>query len=214
MISLYHPGTSWLHRLPAGGKLIALAVVSLALMSQTSLPMLGAALGVTLVLYRSLGPGWVGRLAVIRSLLPLALVLLAFHGLTGDWLLGAAVALRLVVLMTLANLVTLTTRMDAMLAAVEPLFRPLSLFGISPRVPSLAVVLVIRFVPVLHQVQLALREAWQARGGRKSSWRIVPPLIIQALKLADHVADALSARGGASGMVPSSGAMARQTESV
>ena len=204
MISLYHPGRSWLHRMPAGLKLLALAALSLVLMPQTSLPLLAGTLLVTVALYRSMGPGGLARLAVLRALLPIAVVLFVFQGVVGTWQMGAVVVLRFLVLVLLANLVTLTTRMDAMLAAVEPLFKPLALVGVPPRVPSLAVIMAIRFVPVLHHVQQALGEAWQARGGGRMSWRIIPPLIVVALKMADHVADALSARGGAAGLSPPS----------
>lgn len=199
MISLYHPGHTWLHDMPAGWKLLLLALASLFLVPLQQVMILSGALAGTLLLYASLRPAGLHRLSMIRPLAPLLLVIFLFHGLTGDWRLGAVVVLRLSVLVLLANLVTLTTRMDDLLGAIQPLFAPLRLVGISPRVPALAIVLVIRFVPVLRGIQLALAEAWRARAGGRVGWQILMPLIVQALIMSDQVAEALTARGGAAG---------------
>lgn len=217
MIGLYVEGGSWLHRLAAGWKLIVLLLVSILIMQLRSVPQLSLALAATLALYPVLGMGWIRRLQVLRPLWPILVIILLVHGLPGDWSLGLLVVLRLCTMVLLAHLVTLTTRLDAMLAAIEPLFRPLAWIGISPRLPALAMVLVIRFVPVLAGIREALDEAWRARdpserglGRRRTRWygkwrkmrALLPPLLIQALRLSDQVAEALTARGGAAGFRP------------
>lgn len=203
MIALYLPGQSLLHRCPAGFKLLALMGLGLLVMPQTSVLALGPGLVAMVALYRlSLGAGGWQQLRILRALGLILLLIFVFHALLGDWHLGLVAVLRLALMVLAANLVTLTTRMDAMLEAVTPLFRPLAWAGLPPKVPALAIVLVIRFVPVLYQVQNGLMEAWRARGGGAGSWRLIAPLLIQALKMADHVAEALAARGGAAGFRP------------
>jgi biotin transport system permease protein len=104
--------------------------------------------------------------------------------------------LRLVTAVALANLVTLTTRLDAMMAVVERAARPLERFGLSPRVLAVAIALVIRFTPVLLLRAGQLMEAWRARSPRRPGWRVVVPVTLAALDDAEHVAEALRARGG------------------
>ena len=55
----------------------------------------------------------------------------------------------------------------------------------------------IRFIPVMLLRMEALALAFRARSARRGSWRIVMPGVLAALDDADHVADALRARGGA-----------------
>ncbi|WP_106754562.1 energy-coupling factor transporter transmembrane component T family protein [Pannonibacter carbonis] len=200
MLSLYIPGSSFLHRMPAGIKLILLAFLSAVLMPVTEPLVLAGALGLALGLYALLGKEGIRQVQLVRPLLPILVILLLLHAVTGFVMEGVSVVLRLLTMVLLANLVTLTTRMDDMMAAVAPMFRPLALVGISPRRPALAVTLVLRFVPVLLAVYGALSEAWRARTGRPASWRLIAPLALQALKLSDHVAEALIARGGADGL--------------
>ncbi|NBN65478.1 energy-coupling factor transporter transmembrane protein EcfT [Microvirga tunisiensis] len=200
MLSLFVPGTSFAHRTPAGVKMILLAAVSALLMPVGNAFILAAALAGAASLYAVLGrEGW-RQMRLLRPLLPMLLLIAGLHGLMGTPMEGLTVVLRLLTMVLLANFVTLTTRMDDMMAALLPLFRPLALVGLSPRRPALAVSLVLRFIPLLLAVYGALGEAYRARTGRAGSWRLIAPLAIQALKLSDHVAEALIARGGADGL--------------
>jgi biotin transport system permease protein len=96
-----------------------------------------------------------------------------------------------------ANFVTMTTRLSDMMRVIERLLRPLSRLGLSARQLALAVALVIRFVPVMLARAGQIRESWRARSPRRPGWRILVPIILSALDDADHVAQALRARGGA-----------------
>ena len=49
---------------------------------------------------------------------------------------------------------------------------------------------------MLHRMDI-LRESWRARSPRRPGWRILLPATLAALDDADHVAEALRARGGA-----------------
>ncbi|SHM86459.1 energy-coupling factor transporter transmembrane component T family protein [Roseibium suaedae] len=199
MISLYLPGASWCHRLPARLKLILLAVVSMAVFPVQDFWILSALLALTLLAYSSLGKGGLQQVKALRPMGAMLAIIFLLHAVTGDWREGVVTIERLTALILLANLVTITTRMDDMMEAVMPLFAPLSWLGLSPRKPALAVTLVLRFAPVLLSVYSSLREAYQSRSGKRTSWRLMGPFMLQALAMADNVAEALTARGGAEG---------------
>ncbi|MCC6863501.1 MAG: energy-coupling factor transporter transmembrane protein EcfT, partial [Rhodobacteraceae bacterium] len=63
---------------------------------------------------------------------------------------------------------------------------------------SLSVALVIRFIPVLSTRMSQITEAFRARSPRRPGYRILIPAALSALDDADHVAEALRSRGGAS----------------
>lgn len=197
MISLYLPERTWLHAVPAGWKLLALALISLVAAPLNSLQVMAGLLLAALVLYASLGKAALKQIALLRPLWPLFLILLAFHWWNGDITAGLVVLARILAMVLLANAVTMTTRMDAMMDAVEPLLAPLRLFGGSPRAVALAVAMMIRFVPLLFALWEALNDSWRARTGKRGGWRLLAPFCIQTLRLSHHTAEALAARGGA-----------------
>ncbi|GAB2207744.1 energy-coupling factor transporter transmembrane component T [Roseibium sp. ROS1] len=200
MMSVYLQGNSWAHRIPAGLKLLAVAVASLLLLRYTSFWVLLPALAGVLLCYASLGREGLAQLKLLRAMSFLLAVLLALHWVSGSLLEGVTIILRLAIMILAANFVSVTTRMDDMLNAVQPLFRPLEFLGFSPRKPALGVALVLRFAPYMLVVFGQLREAWQARTGTQNSWRLLAPFAIQSLSMSDHVAEALKARGGSEGL--------------
>jgi len=200
MISIYLQGDSWAHRLPAGWKLLTVAVASLVLFQVVSAWVYLACLAAVLLCYASLGRDGLAQLKLLRSLTVVLAALLGLHWLSGTLWEGMVIVLRLVVMILAANFVSITTRLDDMLEAVQPLFRPLAVFGVSPRKPALGVALVLRFAPHMLLVYGLLREAWQARTGSKNSWRLLAPFAIQSLRMSDNVAEALKARGGSEGL--------------
>lgn len=195
MISGYLARDSVLHRLPAGAKLGGLAVLTLLLVPVTSPLVLIGALVVVLCVYLALGRDAVRRLAFLRTLLPLFLIIGVVHALANDWWSATGAVVRIVLMILLADLVTMTTTMQAMMDALAPVMRPLRVFGLDPRRLSLAVALVLRFVPVLLEAWRARGEAWRARTGRRVSFRLVAPFLAEALRMADQVAESLDARG-------------------
>jgi biotin transport system permease protein len=186
-----------LHRLPAGWKLAALAAASLWLFTLHS----GAALGVTIcatgAVYLWLGRDIAARgIALLRPLWPFLAVLGLWHLWIGDMAAGVFLAGRMLCAVALANLVTMTTQLEALIAVLTRLLAPTARIGLQPQVLALSVALVIRFTPVLMDKTAQLMQAWRARGGGRANWRIVLPIALIALDDADHVADALRARGG------------------
>jgi biotin transport system permease protein len=200
VIAVYLQGESWAHRLPAGLKLLTVALASLVLFQLSSVWVFLALLAAVLLCYASLGRAGLAQLKRLRGLSFFLGFLLALHWVSGTLAEGVVILLRLVVMILAANFVSLTTRLDDMLEAVQPLFRPLELIGVSPRKPALGVALVLRFAPYMILVYGQLREAWQARTGSRNSWRLLAPFAIQSLAMSDHVAEALKARGGSDGL--------------
>ncbi|HZX88753.1 MAG TPA: energy-coupling factor transporter transmembrane protein EcfT [Reyranella sp.] len=197
MISLYLPERTWLHTIPAGWKLIALALISLIITPFDNLPVMAALVVAVLALYASLGRAALAQIALLRPMWPLFAILLALHWWNGDVWLGLIVSLRILAMILLANAVTMTTRMDAMMDAIEPALAPLGWIGLSPRAVALAVAMMIRFVPLLFALWEALNEAYRARTGKRGGWRLLSAFCIQTLRLSHHTAEALAARGGA-----------------
>lgn len=197
MISLNSPVETRAHRWPAWVKLGGLCLVSTGLLlTDSPVPYLAAA-AVTLVLYAAPGARFLrAGLRSLRVVLPFAAVLLAWHLLTGDGAWGVLVTLRMVTLIALANLVTMTTGLAELVDLVGRLTAPLRRIGLPTHLLDTAVPLVIRFTPVLVARAEALAEAWRARSWRRPGWRLLLPLMLAALDDADHVGEALRARGG------------------
>ncbi|GAL15459.1 transmembrane component bioN of energizing module of biotin ECF transporter [Vibrio astriarenae] len=127
---------------------------------------------------------------------PFVVLLLLWHGWGGELEQGVIIALRLVSAVALANLVTMTTRLSDMLEVVHFLTKPLRKVGLNTRALELAMALVIRMTPTLVVKGRLLAQAWRARSNGKFSWRVILPFTLTTLDDADHVAEALRARGG------------------
>lgn len=197
MLSLTSPVETPFHRIPAPLKFAALALATVCLFLADALWVQALGLLVTAALYLWAGPvfareGWRN----LRPLLWLVVVLAVWHGLTGAWAEGAQIVLRMVTLVALATLVTMTSRLEDVIGLVTRLARPLRRLGLPSEAVGLAVALVIRFTPVLKDRADALGQAWRARSARRPGWRLLGPLVLAAVDDADHVAEALRARGG------------------
>ena len=198
MISLTSPVETRAHGWPAGVKLAALCVSTVLLFLSDDLWVQGGAFIAVMAGYLALG-GVDFLRAGLRSLkiLTMFLVIIAvWHAVTGTWVDGAVVALRLLAAVSLANLVTMTTRLTDMTDVVAKLTKPLAIIGMNPRLLELAIALVIRFTPVLIEKGTALNMAWRARSHRRPGWRVILPFVVLAIDESDHVAEALRARGG------------------
>src|SRR3990167_6591155 len=55
---------------------------------------------------------------------------------------------------------------------------------------------VIRFIPVMQDRAEQISQSWRARSARRAGWRVLMPATLAALDDAEHVAEALRARGG------------------
>ncbi|WEF24191.1 CbiQ family ECF transporter T component [Paracoccus sp. S3-43] len=197
MISLTSPVETWAHRLPAGAKLLILSALTVALFLADRPWVLALALLAIAALYLSAGAVFLGQgLRHLRLLWPFLLLIAIWHGLTGQVQAGLIIALRLLAALALANFVTMTTRLTDMIAVLTWLLAPLRRIGLPARAVTLAIAMVLRFTPMLVENGQRLSMSWRARSHRRPNWRIVMPMAALALDDADHVAEALRARGG------------------
>jgi biotin transport system permease protein len=198
MLTLTSPVETWAHRLPAGGKLAAMALATTGLFLLASPLPLVLALVCGVALYLSGGRSFaVAGLGLLRPLWPFVLIVGLWHLWTEEILAGVVILLRMVTAVGLANFVTMTTRLSDMLAVFERLARALQPLGLSPRRLALAVALVIRFIPVMLGRLAQITAAWRARSPRRPRWRVLVPATLAALDDAERTAEALRARGGA-----------------
>ncbi|MDO5620626.1 MAG: energy-coupling factor transporter transmembrane component T [Paracoccus sp. (in: a-proteobacteria)] len=197
MISLTSPVKTRAHGWPAGAKLAGLCLATWVLFWARDPVVQAVIFAGVLLLYAA--PGRVffaAGLAGVRMIWPFVVLILVWHAVTDDLRNGVVVALRMVNAVALANLVTMTTRLDQMMAVLRWLLTPLRRLGLPVHLLETAVALVIRFTPVLMARAGLLRQAWQARSPRRPGWRLMQPLMLQALDEADQVGQALQARGG------------------
>jgi biotin transport system permease protein len=195
MISLYISGDSWMHRQPAGVKLLAVLALSITVLAAQSLIWLLLLLVGAAGAYQSLGPKGGHRLIALRFLLPLILSLAFIQGFIVGWEAALRASLKILVMIMAADLVTATTPTQAMLNCVQRLIGPLCRrIGGDPRKISLAVALMIRFIPVLSAQWRAQRDAWSARSHRGPGLQLLIPFMAQALLRTDQIAESLQSR--------------------
>jgi biotin transport system permease protein len=196
LTSLHVEGTGILHRMPVKPKLFGLMVFGLALHFVDHPLVLGTALVLTALLYRSTG---IGLSEGFRRLKPV-LFTIGFLAAVNLWLLSPqealVITLRLVAILFLASAVTASTTIADFMAAVTDLARPMERLGLLKAADlGLAFGLVLRFVPEIAARYEALKEAHAARGIPIKLSRMLGPLIISTLKDADRIAEAIDARG-------------------
>lgn len=194
-IGLYHPGTSLLHRMSAGWKLLGLTVAVIVIVLLTTPWQLGIAalvLAGGFALARiPLRVAWAQLWPMRWFLLFIAVFQVIFTGperavmVVGVLLLTVAVA----------SLVTLTTRVTDMLDVCRRLLGPLRRFGVDPDRVGLVLALTIRCIPLMVDIVRAVSEARKARGGGFSLRAMAAPVVVRALRSADALGDALIARG-------------------
>ncbi len=199
MIALTWPHPTPLHRLRAGPKLLALVVWTATVMMIDRPEVLLGCLALTLLAYAVCGWRFTrAGLRVLRPVLPLLLVIALWHLWLEEVRAGAVMVLRFGTAILAANLVTMTSRLDALAAVLAWVAAPLRHVGLPPAVPAMAVALMIRTVPVTAERYARLTDAWRARATGKPRWRVVTPTLLGALDDSERLADALRARGGLS----------------
>ena len=194
MIGVFHPGTSLVHRAPALLKLGLLTLIVTVVAVAPSPIVLGAASVLVVVLVAvariPLRLAW----SQVVPILWVLAVAVPVQVLFGGWEAAAVMAVRLVLAVALAAVYTLTTPVTATLDAMQALLRPFRRWIDADRV-GLALALTIRCVPLLADLVREVLEARRARGAEGSLTALAVPVIVRALRTADHLGEALTARG-------------------
>ncbi|AYG04636.1 energy-coupling factor transporter transmembrane component T [Gryllotalpicola protaetiae] len=198
MLTLYRPGNGRLHRMPAGPKVLLLLAVVLGV---SLLPAVwwaaGAAAAVTILAYAMAGLGdgmrELGR--QVRSVRWVVAITLAGQLVFLGPEQAVANASRVVAAVVIAALLVITTRVSALLHAVERGLHPLQRLRVDPQRVALLLTVTLNTIPVLARLAGEVRDAQRARGTRASLRLFVVPFLVVALKHADEFGDALTARG-------------------
>ncbi|KZD02539.1 MULTISPECIES: energy-coupling factor transporter transmembrane component T [unclassified Thalassospira] len=191
---LYIHGQSALHRAAAGAKILAMVALGTGVFLIPDWSVVAFVLATVLLLYPASGFGPRIMWAQIKSILWLLVIFFAVQLWLNDWQAGLLVVTRIAAIVMFASLVTLTTKTSDLLASLERAMQPLRPIGVNPEKVSLAISMVLRFIPVISTVASEIRDAQRARGLDRSIVAMVVPLIIRTLKMADDVADAIDAR--------------------
>lgn len=194
MLGLYVDTKSPIHELCAGVKLVCLVVAGTAVFLTERWDHLFIALGAVGLLYLiariPCGIAW----TQVRPLFPLLAIIFIFQALFDHWAVGVTLVTRFLILILLASLLTLTTRVSETIEVIEKAMRPFKRFGVNPAKVSLAISLSIRFLPLIAQKFDEVREAQKARGLGGSVVATAIPLIVRTLRMANDIAEALEAR--------------------
>lgn len=195
LLGIHHPGSTLLHRLRAGTKLLLLMLAGLVVVlvagPLSAVCFLGAAVLVLL---------WSGaRLAVtvraLRGLLVMTVLLAGWHVWQNGWPRAVEVVGDLLTLVLLATTLTVTTPVDEIMDAVTGALRPLRRFGVDPEAVGLAFSLMLRAIPSTMGIARETRDAALARGLERDPRARLTPLVLRVVAQARATGDALHARG-------------------
>ncbi len=222
LLGQYRPIDSYLHRLDARAKLLpVILVLVLALFTGSML----FYLIVLAILLASLLASGLGARTLFRNFRPMLLLIvitsayhLIFSGrgspvqftLFGWSILSGAIqsaefySLRLILFMSVAFLITLTNSPSDLAEAFTKLIRPLRHLKVPVNDLGLIVFTSMRFIPILYEEFVAIRNAQITRGVeftggfltrvKRSSYLLIP-VFVAAIGRADELALAIEARG-------------------
>lgn len=188
MLSLYQPGNSLIHRLPAWSKLLVLAIV-LAVVSMLPKSVYVASIFTGLVVFSFLLSGY-SPMVYLKTLWKLkffALIIFIPQAIVLGLELGANSSAVLLNGIVLATLVTMTTKTSEIVALIQRLTRSENF--------ALLIGLSINSIAVVSGIARDIVEAGKARGVRPSTVRQLINLFVVSLGQAEIYAEALAARG-------------------
>lgn len=194
MLSLYIHRDTAVHAVAPGLKVAGLFALGIAVFLTDDPLILSAVLAAVLAGFAIARVSWRQIWRQFRPALVMIAVIFAIHAALGDWLLGVATVLRLAILLLAATLVTLTTRVSAMIETIERGLRPLKPLGVNPAKVGMMLSMTIRFIPMLFDMLQDIRAAQRARGLERSIVAVVVPLLIRALRSGNDLTEAIEAR--------------------
>lgn len=195
LMGVYQPGTTLLHRVPAGAKLLTMAVLSLVVVTWRS-PVATAALLVAvlgLLLWARVRVRLLLR--TLRGLLVLVVLLSAWQAWQRGWEHAFTVVGSLVGLILLATVLTVTTSVDEMLDTLVRALGPARRLGVDPERVALAFSLMVRGIPTTLDLAVETRQAAMARGLERHPRALLVPMVLRSVAHARATGEALHARG-------------------
>ncbi len=194
MGSLYSDHPTWLHAVPAGVKLVFLALLGTGVFfTQDSFVLSGCAAGCVLI-FASLGQATARAKPLLMGLVFASALIGMFHLYMQQPIVGVVSVLRLLSTTLMGIALTLTTRYTDLLGVLEWLLGPLRWMGVQPERLSLQVALMLRFTEHFFIVWRRLDDAHRLRTGKVGGFKILAPLTIHMLIAARRVADTLHVR--------------------
>lgn len=194
-LGLYEPGSSVLHRAPAGPSFVLVLGFVATTVALGSPWWLGGACVLVAAGFLAARIPWRRVWPLLRTLALVVVLILAVQW----WFLGPrgalVVCLRIVAALGVATLFTLVTRVDDLVSAVQRALGPLRRFGVDPERVGIVVGLVVQAVGTLAGIAGAVREAARARGAERSVTAFAVPFVVRTLRYADELGEALAARG-------------------
>jgi len=195
VIGQYVPGCSVVHRSPAGLQLAGVLVLAVVLAVLPawwhSLPFFG----LVLLAYGTTGVGVTGLARQLSPLAPIVLAVGIFQTVVLGWRTAVDVIVTLLTVVLAAGLVSLTTRMTALIEVIVRLLNPLRRLGVRAERVALLIALSLRSVTVVVSLAAEVRDAQRARGRPASARAFAVPLLVRSLRHAEQMGDALAARG-------------------
>lgn len=195
-LGVYVPGSTLIHRLPAGFKFVFLLVFIITTTIFAKTPVVAAAcfafpLLLMLLIRIPLRIIW-GQLCPVVPFL-------AFYAALMWWQQGWSQALTIILVImsniAMSALLTLTTTVAEMMDALEKALAPTARFGVPVETISLAISLTIRLIPLQFGTISEVLDARKARGADFSIAAFGTPVIIRSIRRARNIGDALLARG-------------------
>ena len=194
MGSLYSEQHTWLHNIPAGVKLLMLALLGTGLFLTDQLIWLAVATAVCVAIYASLGRASSRAKPLLIGVLVASALVASFHLFMQHPALAAITVMRLVSATLMGIALTLTTRYSDLLQVFEWVLSPLQRVGIKTESIALQLSLMLRFTEHFFVLWRRLDDAHRVRTGKAGGFKILAPLTLHILMTARRVADALHLR--------------------
>lgn len=195
LVGVHQPGHSWVHRCPAGTKLLLLATFSLAVVLTRSAPAAPVFLTVALLPAAVAGVRLGTLLRATRAVLVLALLASALQWWVDGPAKAAETLVDLVALALAAITVSATTPVNDVLDTVVRALGPFQRLGVDPERVALAFSLAVGALPGTVALALETRDAARARGLGRHPRAYLTPFVVRVVARAHEQGDALAARG-------------------
>ncbi|MEG1969982.1 MAG: energy-coupling factor transporter transmembrane component T [Burkholderiaceae bacterium] len=194
MEALYRERRSWLHSVPAGLKLLLVAVLGTVFFLVARLDVLSGAALACSVMVASLGRPGPGVRRLLLGMAVAVVLIIGFHAWQGQVRVGLTSSLRLWCACLLGVALSASTRYTELLEVIERLLAPLARTGVRTDRLALQLALMLRFIDHFFGHWQRLAESHRLRTGRSGGLGLVAPMVILMLRSAQRVADTLELR--------------------